>query len=58
MQYSECCDNIIAYFQQFSTDFEPIFSLIDDLGAAISHTMKTTHSKLQSQVRTGSVQYK
>jgi len=43
---------ITAYFQQFSTDFEPIFSLLDDLGAAISHAMKATHSKLQSKVNT------
>ena len=44
------CSIAVAYFQQFSGDFEPIFSLLDDLSAAISRAMKATHSKLQSKV--------
>ena len=49
-QYIKCYSFVVAYFQQFSGDFEPIFSLLDDLGVAISHALKTTHSKLQSKV--------
>ncbi|XP_065914649.1 N-terminal EF-hand calcium-binding protein 1-like [Dysidea avara] len=39
---------LFAYFQQYMADFEPIFSLTDDLSVAITNTLKSTHNKHQS----------
>ena len=41
---------VTAYFQQYMADFEPIFSLTDDLSVAITNTLKSTHNKHQSTV--------
>ncbi|XP_065914654.1 N-terminal EF-hand calcium-binding protein 1-like isoform X3 [Dysidea avara] len=39
---------LLAYFQQYMADFEPIFSLTDDLSVAITNNLKSTHNKHQS----------
>ncbi|XP_065914668.1 N-terminal EF-hand calcium-binding protein 1-like isoform X3 [Dysidea avara] len=42
---------LLAYFQLYMADFEPIFSLTDDLSVAITNNLKSTHNKHQSTIK-------